>query len=89
MSSSSLIASSKVPHGENREEQSQTSKQELLHSELILLDFDLIRFLLIFGRPAIYCVSISMVDFGFLMGFDFGFYSISMVDFDFGFYFCG
>jgi hypothetical protein len=65
MSSSSVIASSKVPHGENREEQSQTSKQELLHSELIL------------------------VDFGFLMGFDFGFYSISMVDFDFGYYFCG
>jgi hypothetical protein len=30
-----------------------------------------------------------MVDFGFLMGFDFGFYSISMVDFDFGFYLCG
>jgi hypothetical protein len=49
MSSSSMIASSKVPHGENRKEQSQTSKQELLHSELILVDFDLIRFLLIFG----------------------------------------
>ena len=43
------------------------------------VDFDLIHFLLIFSWPAIYWIFISMVNFGFLMGFDFGFY----------FYFCG
>jgi hypothetical protein len=34
---------------EEEEEQPHTNKQELLHSELILVDFDLIHFWLIFG----------------------------------------
>ena len=52
---------------EEQEEQPHTSMQELLHNELILIWY-------VFGWPTIYWVSISMVDFGFLMGFDFGFY---------------
>ena len=58
----------------NREEQPQTSKQELLHSELILVDFDLILFWLIFGLTSNLLSFYFYGWFWFLMVFYFGFY---------------